>query len=49
VVANHNFVIAATLLGVALVLVAAELAFVANDPDGLAAAENAAAIGIIAP
>jgi energy-converting hydrogenase Eha subunit B len=46
---TYNFAIAATLLGFALVLIAAQLIFVGNNPDVLEAAARDAALGIIAP
>jgi hypothetical protein len=47
--ANYNLAIAATLLGVALVLIAAQPMFVGNNADALKAAADAAALGTIAP
>ena len=46
---NSNFVIAAALLGIALVLIAAQLIFASNNPDAIKAAADAAASGIISP
>src|SRR5262249_579713 len=46
---NDSVVIAAALLGVALVLIAAQLVFAANNPDALKAAADMAASGIISP
>jgi|HubBroStandDraft_6_1064221.scaffolds.fasta_scaffold621202_1 hypothetical protein len=47
--ANHNLTIAATLLGLALALIAAQLIFVGNSADALKAATDATALGTIAP
>jgi hypothetical protein len=47
--ANYNFAIAATLLAVALSLIAAQLVFVGNHYDALNAAADTAAFGIIGP
>jgi hypothetical protein len=46
---NYNFVIAAALVGVALVLIAAQLIFAGSHSDVLKAAADAAASGIIGP
>lgn len=46
---NYNFAIAATLLGFAVVLIAAQLIFVGNNPDVLEAAARDAVSGVIAP
>jgi hypothetical protein len=48
-IANHNFAVAAALLGIVLLLVATQLIFVGHNPDVIEAAASASAIGIIAP
>jgi hypothetical protein len=47
--ANYNFAISATLLAFAVILIAAQLIFVGNNPEAIRAAADAAAFGIISP